>query len=108
MAHEPPQAEQEEDGREKDREWAVVLCGSLNNDAAAARAALIKACQDRNPAVRREAAKALLRTGVPPAQAVPILSRLLVSDSSPDVRCWAAFYIGLLQEEAQPALPALG
>jgi hypothetical protein len=99
--------DQQQRSREIDREWAVVLCGSLNNNAAAARPALIRACQDPNSAVRREAAKALLRTGVPPAQALPVLSRLLLYDGSPDVRRWAAFYMGLLGEEAHRTLPAL-
>lgn len=92
---------------ERDREWAVILCGSLNDDAAAARPALIKACGDRNAAVRREATKALLITGVPPYQALPIFLRLLLTDRSPDVRAWAVVQMGLLRREAEPALPAL-
>jgi hypothetical protein len=101
------QTEQKSTAREHDREWAVVWCASLNQDAASAHRALLRACRDPNPHVRAEAVKALLRTEVPPALAVPKLSSVLSCDSSAEVKGWAAFYLGLLHEQAEPALPAL-
>jgi hypothetical protein len=93
--------------REFDREWAVVWCASLNEKAITAHAALLRACEDRNQRVRAEGVKSLLRTEVPPAKALPMLTRRMLHDSACEIRSSAAFYIGLLYEKAEPALPAL-
>ncbi len=98
---------QEADHQATDREWAVVVCASLNQDAKAAHPALIAACRDPAPGVRKEAAKALVRTDVDPAVAVPVLSRLMLKDSDSTVRYWAASSLGLLHENAKAAVPAL-
>jgi HEAT repeat protein len=97
----------EAQSREFDRQWAVACCGLLNENAVSAHAALLRACKDRNPAVRYEAVRTLLRTGVPVEQALPALTERMLHDSTSEVRWSAAFYIGLLEEKAEPALPAL-
>lgn len=93
--------------REFDREWAVACCAFLNTNAVAAHSALLRACEDRNPRVRAEAVKSLLRTEVPSEKALATLTNHLLHDRSPEIRSSAAFYIGLLHEKAAPALPAL-
>jgi len=57
--------------------------------------------------VRREAAKALVKTEVAPEVAVPILTQMMLRDSYYDVRSWAAYSLGLLGGKAQAAIPAL-
>ncbi len=98
---------QEADRKATEREWAIVVCASLNQDAKTAHRALLAGCRDPAPGVRKEAAKALIRTDVQPAVAVPVLSRLLLQDSDSRVRYWAAFSLGLLHENAKEAVPAL-
>ncbi len=98
---------QEADREATDRELAVVVCASLNQKAKAAHTALLAACQDPARGVRKEAAKALVRTDVDPAIAVPVLSGLMLQDGDSTVRYWAAASLGLLHENAKAAVPAL-
>jgi len=100
-------ATREEERRADDREWAVVWCASLGSNAWAARPALIAACQDADWRVRKEAGRALVRSEVSPAVAVPILSQMVLEDSNLVVRYWAASSLGLLHEQAKAAIPAL-
>jgi HEAT repeat protein len=93
------------DRRITDREWAVVWCASLGADAKAAHPALIAACSDADWHVRKEAAKALVRTDVEPTVAVRILSQMVLGDR--EVRKYAADSLSLLHEKAEAAIPAL-
>jgi HEAT repeat protein len=93
------------DRRISDREWAVVWCASLGADAKAAHPALIAACSDADWHVRKEAAKALVRTDVEPTVAVRILSQMVLGDR--EVRKYAADSLSLLHEKAEAAIPAL-
>jgi hypothetical protein len=97
----------EENRRVDDREWAVVWCASLGSNAWMAHPALIAGCRDADWHVRKEAGRALVRTDVSPAVAVPILSEMVLQDSNFVVRYWAASSLGLLHEQAQAAIPAL-
>jgi hypothetical protein len=97
----------EADRRRSDRGWAIVLCASLGPAASAAHPALITACRDRDCIVRTEAAKALVRTEVPPDVVIPILSEMVLRDSDSDVRFEAALSLGELHGRGAPAIPAL-
>jgi hypothetical protein len=90
-----------------DRCWAIMLCAELGTNAYAAHPSLIAACRDSECNVRREAAKAVARTGVPSDIAVRLLSEMMLRDSYYDVRSWAAYSLGVLGEKAQTAIPAL-
>ena len=90
-----------------DRSWAIMICADIGPEAKSANPAIMNACCDPQWSVRREAAKALPKTGVPPAVAVPILSRMLLHDDYYEVRAWAAYSLGLLGEESKAAIPAL-
>lgn len=90
-----------------DRSWAIMMCADIGSEAKSANPALVNACRDPEWAVRREAAKALPKTGVPPVVAVPILAQMMLRDSYYEVRAWAASSLGLLVEKSQAAIPAL-
>jgi len=62
---------------------------------------LVKCLNDKDPALRSEAARALGTLGDP--RAVPQLIKLLKGDSSSDVRFYAIYGLGLLQSDSAVA-----
>jgi hypothetical protein len=97
----------EAERRRADREWAILLVASLGATAAAAHPALISACHDRDRYVRAGAAKALVRTHVPPDIAIPILCEMMLRDSDSEVRFAVALSLGEMHGSGAPAIPAL-
>jgi HEAT repeat protein len=101
------QAALEADRRQADREWAVLWCASLGPAASAAHTTFLRTCEDADWQVRKEAARALIRTDAPASHAIPMLSKMLLQDSNVCVRYWAAASLELAPQEAQAAIPAL-
>ncbi len=88
------------------RTWAIEMCSEIGPDARGAERALMRACVDADYGVRAAAARALAKTQVEPAAAIPVLTRML-GDSEPAVRGSASVALGLYGDAARDAIPVL-
>ena len=95
------------EGADAEREHAATVLGEIGKDTPEAVSHLMKALEDPDYIVRKNAARALGIIGPPARESVSGLCALLKGDASQQVRQEAAMALGMIHARPEESVPAL-